>query len=48
VEKIVRKGSEIAITGKLTNRSYEDKDGNTRYFVEVVLNQIHTFTKAAS
>ncbi len=48
VEKIVRKGSEIAITGKLTNRTYEDKDGNTRYFVEVVLNQIHTFTKVAS
>ncbi|MBG0782418.1 MAG: single-stranded DNA-binding protein [Bacteroidales bacterium] len=48
VEKIVRKGSEIAITGKLTNRTYEDKDGNTRYFVEVVLNQIHTFSKAAS
>lgn len=48
VEKLVKKGSEIAVNGKLTNRSYEDKEGNTRYFVEVVLNQIHAFSKAAS
>ncbi len=26
--------------GKLTNRSYEDKDGNKKYITEVVANQI--------
>jgi len=36
-EKILEKGNEIAITGKLVNRSYEDKDGNKRYTTEVQL-----------
>ena len=34
------KGKEIALEGKLTNRSYEDKDGNKKYITEVVANQI--------
>ena len=34
------KGKEIALSGKLTNRSYEDKDGNKRYITEVVANEI--------
>jgi len=36
IEKYVTKGKEIAIEGKLTHRSYDDKDGNKRYITEVV------------
>ncbi|HHL57663.1 MAG TPA: single-stranded DNA-binding protein [Bacteroidetes bacterium] len=34
------KGKEIALSGKLTNRSYEDKEGNKRYITEIVANEI--------
>ena len=40
VEKYVTKGKEIAIGGKLTHRSYEDKEGNKRYVTEVVANEL--------
>ena len=40
IEKYVTKGKEIAIEGKLTHRSYDDKDGNKRYITEVVANDI--------
>ena len=40
IEKYVTKGKEIAIEGKLTHRSYDDKDGNKRYITEVVANEI--------
>ena len=38
-EKLLVKGSEVAIEGKLTSRSYEDKDGVKRYITEVVVNE---------
>nr|WP_315165225.1 single-stranded DNA-binding protein [uncultured Flavobacterium sp.] len=40
IEKYVTKGKEIAIEGKLTHRSYEDKNGEKRYVTEVVANDI--------
>jgi single-strand DNA-binding protein len=40
IEKYVTKGKEIAIEGKLTHRSYEDKNGEKRYSTEVVANDI--------
>ena len=40
IEKYVTKGKEIAIEGKLTHRSYDDKEGNKRYITEVVANDI--------
>ncbi|GGC82425.1 single-stranded DNA-binding protein [Flavobacterium lutivivi] len=40
IEKYVSKGKEIAIEGKLTHRSYDDKEGNKRYITEVVANDI--------
>jgi single-strand DNA-binding protein len=40
IEKYVGKGKEIAIEGKLTSRSYEDRDGVKRYVTEVVANEI--------
>ena len=40
IEKYVDKGKEIAVEGKLSHRSYDDKDGNKRYITEVVANDI--------
>ena len=40
VEKYLDKGKEIAIEGKLTSRSYDDKDGNKKYITEVVVNEL--------
>ena len=33
-EKFLQKGSEVAIEGKLINRSYNDKEGNKKYITE--------------
>ncbi|WP_373397827.1 single-stranded DNA-binding protein [Algoriphagus halophilus] len=40
LDKYTDKGSEIAIEGKLSNRSYEDKEGNKRYVTEVIVQNI--------
>ncbi len=40
VEKYVNKGDKLFVEGKLTNRSYEGKDGAKKYFTEVVINEI--------
>jgi single-strand DNA-binding protein len=40
IEKYVVKGKEIAIEGKLTHRSYEDKNGEKRYVTEVVIDEL--------
>lgn len=39
-EKYLDKGSEIAIEGKLINRSYTDKEGVKKYITEVELNEL--------
>jgi single-strand DNA-binding protein len=40
VEKYVTKGSEVAVEGKLTYRSYSDKEGNKKYFTEIQVNEL--------
>lgn len=40
IEKFVTKGKQIGIEGKLTHRSYEDKNGEKRYVTEVVASEI--------
>ena len=40
IEQYVNKGEEVAIEGKLTSRSYDDKDGNKRYITEIVVNEL--------
>lgn len=39
-EKYLKKGNQIYIEGKLRTRSWQDKDGNTRYTTEVVGDQM--------
>ena len=36
MEQLLAKGKEVMVEGKLTSRSYEDKEGNKRYITEVV------------
>ena len=40
IEKYVTKGLQIGIEGKLTHRSYDDKNGEKRYITEVVVNDV--------
>ena len=40
IESYVIKGKEIAVEGKLTHRSYDDKDGVKRYITEVVISEL--------
>ena len=34
-EKYLRKGSQVYIEGKISSRTYEDKEGNKKYITEV-------------
>ncbi|MEL6864854.1 MAG: single-stranded DNA-binding protein [Bacteroidota bacterium] len=45
MEKVLRKGHEIAVQGKLTHNTYEDKEGITRYMSQVVVNEFVRLTK---
>ncbi|ARV08049.1 single-stranded DNA-binding protein [Polaribacter sp. SA4-10] len=40
IEKYLEKGSEVAVEGKLTSRSYETKEGEKRYITEIVCNEL--------
>ena len=40
IEKYLTKGKEVAVEGKLTTRTWEDKDGMKRYTTEVVCNEL--------
>lgn len=40
IEKYVSKGKEIAVEGKLTHRSYDDKNGDKKYVSEILINEI--------
>jgi single-strand DNA-binding protein len=48
IENYVKKGQEIAIEGKLTSRSYDDKDGIKKYITEVVVNELLLLGKATN
>lgn len=38
--KYLTKGSQVYIEGKLSTRSYDDRDGNKRYVTEIVADQV--------
>ena len=38
-EQYLEKGKEICIEGKLSNRSYDDKDGNKKYVTEIIVQE---------
>ena len=39
-EQYLEKGKEVAVEGKLTTRSYDDKEGNKKYITEIVVNEL--------
>lgn len=43
--KILAKGNQVCVKGKLTSRSYTDKEGQTKYISEIVMNEFVKFTK---
>lgn len=43
VEKYVHKGDQIYIEGKIQSRSYEDKQGITRYVTEIWADELKLF-----
>lgn len=45
IEKFVQKGKEIALEGKLTNRSYDDANGVKRYITEISVTEIVLLSK---
>ncbi len=42
-EKLLSKGREIAVHGKLNNRTWEDSEGKKHYVTEIVANEILVF-----
>lgn len=40
LDKYTNKGTEIAVEGRLTNRTYTDKDNIKRYITEIIVNEI--------
>jgi single-strand DNA-binding protein len=53
-EKFIRKGTKIYVEGKLKKRSWQDKEGNTKYNTEVIgeeltiLSRLETSDKTAA
>jgi len=45
IEKNIIKGQEVAAEGKLSHRSYDDKDGQKRYITEVIANDLFVLGK---
>jgi len=45
IEQFVTKGKEVVIEGKLTTRSWEDKEGIKRYTTEVVCQELLMLSK---
>jgi single-strand DNA-binding protein len=39
-EKYIKKGRQLYVEGKITNRQWDDKDGNKRYTTEIVADTI--------
>lgn len=43
----LKKGSRISLEGRLVHGSYETKEGQKRYYTEVVMNQFHVVERKA-
>jgi single-strand DNA-binding protein len=39
-ERFLKKGREVAIEGRLMHRSYDDREGTTKYITEIIVNEI--------
>ena len=44
-EQYVKKGIPLLVTGKITNRSYEDNNGQTRIITEILVDELELLGK---
>lgn len=44
-EKFLKKGQQVVVLGKITTRSYQDQQQNTRYITEIVADEIKIIGK---
>lgn len=44
-EKYVKKGYKVYVEGKLKKRSWQDKEGNTRYTTEVIADEMNILSR---
>ncbi|MCC7303218.1 MAG: single-stranded DNA-binding protein [Bacteroidia bacterium] len=47
-EKYLKKGTEVAVEGKLVNRNYTAKDGTKKYTTEIEVNEVLIISKKNS
>lgn len=40
MDNLLRKGKEVAVRGKLMHRKYTNKEGITKYYTEIVINEL--------
>lgn len=45
IQKQLKKGTNVAVSGKLVHRDFEDKEGNRRYVTEIVLKDFMKLSK---
>lgn len=43
--KFLKKGSGVFIEGRLSQRKFEDKEGNTQYFTEIIADTVNFLRK---
>ncbi|MFP4058991.1 MAG: single-stranded DNA-binding protein [Bacteroidales bacterium] len=47
-QKYLKKGSEIAVDGKLVHRNYENKDGVKKYVTEIIVSEFAMLGKKSA
>lgn len=48
MERLLDKGSQVMVEGRLTNRSWETDEGEKRYVTEVIVNEFLLLSKKAA
>lgn len=46
LEAALRKGMEVAVSGKIRNRSYDDANGQRRFVSEIIVDDFYRITRA--
>ncbi len=45
MSETLQKGQEVAVQGRLSNRTYTDKEGQTKYVTEVIVHEFYRVTR---
>ena len=46
MSKLLKKGNKVALRGRLDYSQYQGKDGQTKYFTQIIANEFETFGKS--